>query len=459
MTTSLAPKFYSRAEKILALLVVVGIVQLIVFFFRNGYLSAPFFDNTNDTFMDWYNTAYWVYKPGAYDEWDSVYPPFSFVFLRFFSNPSCYAWNGDAARQCDKMGIFALCGFFLLNFVLLYKIFQKDAADTAIARAIALGLGLPMLYSWERGNLIVPCFTFFILGHGRLLKAGWVRWLCAAASINLKPYLVLALVGRVLRRRWRWLEGCAVAIVIVYAVSFMMFGQGNPIDVFNNISAFSQGSDVIRWSSIAYVSSLNALLNILGSPLPIVRFIGSRPIETMESIFPVAIRLGELGVLACFAGAVWRPNAVPGYRLAALSMALLLTVSSPGAYAEIFLFFFVFHERWDGPGQIVALVAAYILCVPWDYQIVGIGHQLKDSYLSGQRVGYDFGLTLGAFVRPALMLLMQYGLVAASLRDIRRAPQPAPRRHRRPSDRTGLSTPVDAIFGRLRSARRKGAEI
>ena len=459
MSISPTPKFYSRAEKLLAFLIVIGVIQVIVFFTKNGYLPPPFFDDTTDTFMDWYNTAYWVYKPGAYDEWGSVYPPFSFVFLRFFSNPSCYAWNGAAARQCDQLGIFAISGFFLLNFVLLYKIFQKDVAGTAIPRAIALGLGLPMLYSWERGNLIVPCFTFFILGHGRLLKAGWVRWLCVAASINFKPYLVLALAGRVLRRRWRWLEGCAVAIVIVYAVSFMVFGQGNPIALFNNIAVFSQGSDVIRWSSIAYVSTLNAILDILKSPLPIMRFIGSRPIEAMESIFPAAIGLSEIGVLTCFAGAVWRPNAVPAYRLAALSMGLLLTVSNPGSYAAIFLFFFVFQERWEGPGQIVALIATYILCVPLDYEIVGIGHQIKDSYLSGRAVGYDTGLTVGAFLRPALMLLIQYGLVAASLRDIGRAPQPASRRHRRPPDRTGSWSPVDAILGRLRSASRKGADI
>jgi hypothetical protein len=319
--------------------------------------------------------------------------------------------------------MYVLAAFMLINFVLAYLIYRKADSKTALPRAIALSFGTSMLFAWERGNLILPCFTFFMLGHGRLLRSAWVKWLCVAVSINFKPYLVLPLVGGVLRRRWRWAEGCAVAIVMVYAISFAWFGQGSPMEVLANLTAFTQNAyRVPSLDSIAYASTFRPLLDFLESPYPIMHYIGSRPMETMERFMPLATRLGELGAFASLAGAILRPTAVPVHRLAALSMALFLTLTEPGLYTESLLFFFVFMERWNGPGQAVALIAAYILCVPFDYQFLGIAHQIKNSYLSGRAVGYDLGLTVGDFARPALMLMVEYGLAVASLSDILRGP-------------------------------------
>lgn len=111
-------------------------------------------------------------------------------------------------------------------------------------------------------------------------------------------------------------------------------------------------------------------------------------------------------------------------------MAILLTVSEPGGYAYVFLFFFVFLERWKSPGQIMALAATYVLCIPWDYQIVKIAHQLQYSYLSGLTVDYGMGINVGAFVRPGLLLVVEYGLVIATLSDLFRTPADARSRPR-----------------------------
>lgn len=411
-----------RAETVLAILVLAGIGWLSYFFLTSGYLPPPFFDDTSDTFMDWYNSAYWVYHPGAYVTWGSVYPPLSFLFLNIFSTKSCYADREPIARSCDRLGVGVLCGFVLINVVILYFIYKRNDPKTALPRAIAAGLGMPMLFALERGNLIIPCFTFFILGHGRLLKSAWARWLCLATSINFKPYLLITLLGVVLRRRWRWAEGCVVATVALYAISYAVFGQGSLFQIIKNITGFSDGSGTIRLDSIVYSPTYIELLKLLQSPFPIMGIIGSRPMEMMEIILPAAMQIGEIGALVCIIGVVWKPNRVPTHRVAALTMALLLTVSEPGGYAYVFLFFLVFLEQWRGVGRILALIGTYLLCVPWDYQVVQIAHQMQYSYLSGLTVGYNMGINLGAFVRPALLLMVEYGLTICTLSDLFRAP-------------------------------------
>ena len=52
-----------------------------------------------------------------------------------------------------------------------------------------MGLGLPMLYALERGNLLILCFTCFVLGYGDLLRQRWLRCLALASAMNFKPYL------------------------------------------------------------------------------------------------------------------------------------------------------------------------------------------------------------------------------------------------------------------------------
>ncbi|MGQ2930255.1 MAG: hypothetical protein ACT6Q3_07275, partial [Sphingopyxis sp.] len=88
-------------EALLALAVVASSAWTLRFFLEFGYLPQPFVFDTNDTFMDWFNTAYWANNPGIYNVWRSIYPPLSFVFLDATSLPGCYLHNSFTARDCD----------------------------------------------------------------------------------------------------------------------------------------------------------------------------------------------------------------------------------------------------------------------------------------------------------------------------------------------------------------------
>jgi hypothetical protein len=409
-------------EYSMAVVVLFAIYNVFAFFYSAGYLPPPFFDQSLDTFMDWYNTVYWGYRPGTYDEWYSVYPPFAFLFMKLFSTPACYDVSSVIARDCDPLGAWTITGFTIINAFLLYFDYRKSDVRTALPRTVALGLGLPALFAWERGNVIVPCFTFFILAHGRTLHKTWLRWLCFGIMVNLKPYLLIVIIGRIIRRYWRWVEGCGVACVLIYVASYMIFGKGSPLEIISDTITFSGIPNVISLDFIEYSTTYGAILDILKSQLPLMHFIGSGPMEFVELTAPWAMKAGLWGVLACYAAAIWRPSAFSNHRLAALTMVLLLTISrGAGGYAELFLFYLVFLEKPKSVGQIIALSVAYILCIPWDYMLVRIVHTITDSYLSGRTVGYDFGVTLGAVARPGLLLVMEYALVAASLMDVYRS--------------------------------------
>ncbi len=410
-------------EAFFVLLIVLGVVHTVWFLIIQGYLPQPYFYGSQSLFTDWTVSAYFAVNKGAYTAFQSVYPPLSFVFLKIFSIGRCYKAYDDifASRECDWMAPVMLGAFFVLNIYLVYKSYRINDPPTAWMRTIAICFGLPCFYALERGNLIIPTFTFFILGQSRVLKAAWMKWLSMAIAINFKPYLILAIVGYVFRRQWRWFEGCAIFGLIVYLVTYALNRDGDPIQVLTNISAFSTTDPKGIFQRAIYASGYRPIVDLLHSSFPLMHFMGSRPIEIMERALPLAINIGKLGIIVCFAGTMLRPGVVPVTRLAALGIAWVLTAEDPGGYAVLFFFYLVFMERWRGPLMIAALVITYISSISYDYIVLRISHEIILSRLTNRAVGYDLGVNVGELARPALTIIVEYALVVKSLVDIGRA--------------------------------------
>jgi len=412
------------AELLLVLEIAYSVIQSAAFFFREGRVPPPYDFDINDTFMDWFNTAYYAHNPGAYDIFMAVYPPISFDFLRIFSIHSCYRFDPVFARECDWSFPWVMGAFLALNAALVYATYRRENQETAWLRTIALCLGLPMLFAVERGQLVIPCFTFFVLAHGRLLKSARLKWLSMAITINFKPYLILTIIPQLVRRRWTAFEGCILATVAVYLLSYAALGAGTPMDIIKNMLSFDELSTIVKFENMFYQPSYLGFLDGFKSSFPFMFYIGSRPLELAEFLIPLLNHIGQFGVVACFAGALWRPAAVSLNRLTALTVCAAITGSLAGGYSQIFLFFLVFMEPWRGPSRIVALVMAYLLSISTEVQLLSIGHSVEISYLSNRVVGFDVGVTLGEIVRPGLVLLIEYALVVGSLAAVIRSVWP-----------------------------------
>jgi hypothetical protein len=411
-------------EFVLALAILVSVCDVAWFFIHFGYLPQPYLYDTNDTFMDWYNTSYWANNGGAYNIWQSVYPPLSFVFLRAFSIHSCYGTSPFLARDCDWLGRLVLGVFYGLNVFLVACCYWKTDRRTALPRTLAMSIGLPMLFALERGNLIIPCFTAFALGHGPLLRKGWLRQLNVALTINFKPYLLLATFPFAIETRWRMLFGCGVATILVYCFTYAFVQAGGFTELYANTINWTSFTGAQFWNEVYYSTSYASLLSFLNSQFPILNYVGSDTVEIPRLVLPLVIHAGQLAVGLCFLGAWLNPGVVTTDRLVALSLAAAMTTSSPGGYAEVFLLFVVFMEPWKGPGTITALVAAYLLCLSADYIILPIRSGDTFSWLGARTVYSVFGVSAGQFLRPALILALEFGLVGATLSAIAKAAWP-----------------------------------
>lgn len=407
-------------EYLLGLGVLLLIGKAMWWLYLYGYLPQPFFYEPSDTYMDWFNTAYWARDNGAYDSWRTIYPPLSFVVLRFLGKGSCYAGaEGLVVRDCDWVGLAVIHGIFLLNIVLVARTFLKIDRRTALPRAIALSAGLPMLYAVERGNILLLCFTAMLLGFGPLLRSARLRWLFVGIAVNFKIYLVATIATQLLRRRWLWCEGALISTLLIYLLSFGLLGAGTPKEIITNITDYSSGFIASQVLDIWYSVTYQPLISLLqGESFPVTNAIGSQAAETGLAILPSLIRVGQLAILAG-AFATWlRPEVVPVHRIAFFGTALALISSEAGGYTQMMVILFVFMEAWRGIARPIAILLCYILCLPGDIIVSSVPSIIRDSYLAGRSVEVEFGVGLGMFLRPGMLILVGISLSAATIRDV-----------------------------------------
>ncbi len=408
-------------EALLALAVAASFAWTLHVFLDVGYLPQPFVFDTNDTFMDWFNTAYWANNRGIYDVWRSIYPPLSFVFLDATSLPGCYLQSSFYARDCDWLARSTIYAFYVIDVVLAWVCFRRLDRRTAPMRTLAIALGLPMLFTLERGNLILVAFAFFMIAHGPVTASKPWRRFAAAVTINFKPYLVLPMFAHALKRDWRTLEMAGIATIALYLLTLALVGAGTLAELASNTANWVvfQGGQV--WNEVNYSTSYAPLLMFRTLDIPLLQFVPSRLIETIEFLVPIVIRAGQMLALAALAAAWLQPKALPEHRIAAILLGAYLVTQSPGGYTQLFLIFLVLMEPWKGAGPVTAIACAYLLCLVGDWPLATVLDVTGTSWLGERTVTASFGLTAGHFIRPGLIVILVGALALDSIARVVRA--------------------------------------
>lgn len=408
------------AEYVMAAGVLIVLGRAMWWLYSLGQLPQPFFYEAYDTFMDWFNTSYWAHTNGAYDVWLTIYPPLSFVMLSILGKQSCYV-DADSlsVRACDWIGIAAIHTIFIVNIFLISKTFIKLDRRTALPRSFALAAGMPMLYALERGNVLLFCFTAVLLAFGPLLRSAQLRWLFAGIAINFKVYLIAAVAAQLLKRRWLWCEGVIVSTIIVYLLTYGIYGSGTPLQIVHNITDYATGFTAGQILDVWYPVTYQPLMALLqGEAFPSSVTIGSRTTDIAIVAIPIFVHLGQLSV-ALAAMATWlRPEVVPNHRLAFFGIALALISSEAGGYTMMLMILFVFMESWKGLGRPIAIICCYLLSLPGDIGIARIPPIWRDSYLAGRFVEVQFDVALGMFLRPGMVIVIAIAISATTLHDV-----------------------------------------
>ncbi len=400
--------------------IVGGLIYTMGFLVTQGYLPQPYFYDPTDTWMDWFNTSLWARDQGAYDTWATIYPPISFVFLRLFGLEACHAGaDGGSVRDCDWLAVGTLHAFYIIDVVLIAWTFYKLDRRTALPRALALGAGLPMLYGLDRGNLVIVTFAFFVLAHGILLRSARLRWLAAGIAINFKIYLIASIFPYLLRRRWRWFEGAVLATVAVYVATWGILGIGSPLQIIDNVKDFTGIYQAVNFLDLWYAGTYGPALSLLsGGQITIVGLLGSGMLETLLRVLPLAL-LGVQATIALAAGAAWlRPERVPMFRLVGLATAFALITSEAGGYTQTMVLFFALFERWQGIGRRWAIVACYILCLPFDVILYRIPPLTRESFLGGAPQVLEYAAGWGPLLRPGIIMSIPFALACVTIRQV-----------------------------------------
>jgi len=394
-------------EQCLGLAVFALLGYIIWFYFSNLYLPQPFFYNPSDIFMDWFNTAYWANNGGAYDVWMTIYPPLSFVFLKVFGLEQCYSFSEPSlARDCDWLGKAALFGFFFSNIAIAAWVFFKRDPTTALPRTIATGLGLPMLYALERGNLLIVTFTVFSLAVGGVMAGARLRWLFSALAVNFKPYLVVMLVPSLVRRQWGRFETLSISVIAIYLMSWAVYGEGAPTSLYRNITSYSGGFEAAGFLDLWYSTTYKAILSLITGPYPATSILGSWRVETAELLIPAYTALIQISLVLAIGTVFFRKSSEDNEAILFFCVALALISSEGGGYTQVFIIFLVFLAKWESWPKGCAIVLAYLLALPGDITWGRLDMVPSFSYLADRSVTLDFGVSVGMAVRPGFVLLI-----------------------------------------------------
>jgi hypothetical protein len=408
-------------EAIGMILVLLGLFRVYMLFNSNGYLPPPFVFDVGDTFMDWYNTAYWAHNPGAYSVWRTIYLPLSFVITGLLGDSSCYNSHPYDARACDTFGIYVILATYLGCVIVTALAFYRRDRATALFRTVAIAVGGPLLFALERGNLIMMAFMAFVMLFGGLLKSSRGFALAAGLAANLKVYMIFPIAALAIKREWRLFELCGISALAIYIVTLGIVGAGTPVEFIDNLQNWFSVRLTTIWDELLYTTTYRVFLEIDVNQYPVRDYLEEKYVEYFK-YFVQYYLISSRGVALLCIGLAWLyPKTISITRLVFFLLMQSFVVQNPGGYSIAIIVFLVFMERWRNFGTGLAIVCAYLMSVPGDVPIAKIIDVIRESWLSGRVVLSEYVLPAGALIRPGLIAIMLWALAIDSLIDFHRA--------------------------------------
>lgn len=384
----------------------VGLSYYIHFFIVNGYLPSPFLYDKSDTFMDFFAPLHWAYDDGRYTDWQAVYPPLNFWFLKFVH----FVCGGEYGaprfmRDNSPFVIAGLCCCFLVvpAFMLGTRLWQDFLNREKILLYFAIVLSSPMLFVLERGNLIL--FTFLFLPFV-LTKTGLARDICLAMLINIKPYFALLMIYYMVRRNWKGLTICLILSGFVFLIPgialddhFFLF--------FKNIVNFSHKDSVFSLREVmAFPSTVSVFSYVLKSTAGAI-FVSKYLSREMISIVVYVIESIKWLLLAIAIVSLFiKSSSCNDDEIFSLLIAIVTNFGIWVGGYTIILYIVLFPVLINMRVSRIYVSLFLLMVMPLDIiSLFGESIGLQYSYMSHSYVNIQWTLGLGSGVRPFLNMI------------------------------------------------------
>jgi hypothetical protein len=388
-----------------ALLVQIAAVGYYLMYLRlNGYLPSPFIYDKSNTFMDLYNTMWWAGNDGRYDVWGSVYPPLNFLILnviRFLCYPSLEVAQPEDLRQLSVFPAALISALHVLApfAVVTFPRWKIGTPPLRIIVALIAAISPPLLFSMERGNLIIICL--FILPFA-FEETSRFRALAIAVLINIKPYFAVLLFGFLIAGDVRhFLQVTAIAGAI-FIFTGLAIDPNFPLFL-TNLIGFAQDDTLLSGREVlALPSTISAFSHTLdtmirSSTAPDIYAKGAPALSTLITWTNAALLMTALAMLVIARKRFSTPEI-----MAALLVIVVNAGVWVGGYSQIFYLacapvLLGMRLRWFHVG----LVA--IIFMPLDL-VTMVSDQLNPSwaYVSNKIVDVVWQVGLGSLLRPLL---------------------------------------------------------
>lgn len=373
-----------------------------------GRLPLPFYDDSNDTFMDFFNTFYWAGDRERYTVWHSVYPPFVFAALSFFVD--------GFARTPEELRIYFLwlyilivCFYVLFVFCYCRDLTNRNQSVAILGPVSVILFSFPSLFSIERGNLILLCAVFLMLS---IRSTGLMKDFFLAVAISIKPYLLFLLFASFLAN----LRGRI--LIVVFFISILNFFSGYLIsdphwlNIFFNIAGFDGSNARSIYEIVSSSSSLPQYLNVFSHPkifaIPFLYSISTYALVIKLFIYSILF----MTLISTFIAIFKYKIQLRKYELEILFLNLLLICFGfVGNYASLFLLIYLVPYIYLGRISNRSLFLIFFIFLPFDISTTFCRTTAGVSFLSGVYYTGDGCFGYLGLSRPFLYILLQFSII------------------------------------------------
>ena len=263
----------SPSALFLLLLCMTELISLLLLFISPGTVFAEIlFVNRADSLMDYFHPLLTFSRAPINDFYHQVstfYPPLALLFyLIMYRLIPTDALPADdfVARESQITLIPYLLLTVLLSIAIVY-ILAALRKGTNLERklfSVSALLAAPMLYQFDRGNIIILSFFFALLffhwkdSDSPVKRELALIFLAIAAGLKIYPMLFGVLL--LLEKRWRDALRCIIYGLLAFWLPALIFGGVNPMDLLRNLADMSVGTQSEGFGYKANFSNTFALL-------------------------------------------------------------------------------------------------------------------------------------------------------------------------------------------------------